>query len=235
MQLAAILRGLIAEGAFRPGDQLPSEAQLCRAYGISPMTVRRTINLLADEGVVSTVQGRGTFVRPLELGTALFDLHELQALFGAGDTAVTLLETRVVSTDGRTARKLGLEPGEKAIYMRRLLTLEGQPVAYHRAYLVYDPKRPIVEAELDVTSLQGLLTHGRSQMVKRGELSMEATMLNEEEARILQAGRPAAAFYLEHIFYDFEERPISWGWFIFTSDRLRFTTQIGLQEGRRDG
>lgn len=49
-QLANILRRQIAEGAYRPGDQLPSEAQLCRLYGISPMTVRRSINLLADQG-----------------------------------------------------------------------------------------------------------------------------------------------------------------------------------------
>ena len=72
-QLANILRRQIAEGAFRPGDQLPSEAQLCRTYGISPMTVRRSINLLSDQGVVNTAQGKGTFVKPLELGTAVFD------------------------------------------------------------------------------------------------------------------------------------------------------------------
>ena len=43
-QLANILRRKISKGEFRPGDQLPSEAQLCRRYGISPMTVRRSIN-----------------------------------------------------------------------------------------------------------------------------------------------------------------------------------------------
>ena len=107
-QLANILRRQIAVGAFRPGDQLPSEAQLCRSYGISPMTVRRSINLLADQGVVSTAQGRGTFVRSLELGTAVFDLRELQDLFqNGGETAVKLLDVRVVSADERTARKLG--------------------------------------------------------------------------------------------------------------------------------
>ena len=67
-QLAFILRSQIASGMFRPGDQLPSEAQLCRRYDVSPMTVRRSINLLSDQGVVNTAQGRGTFVKPLQLG-----------------------------------------------------------------------------------------------------------------------------------------------------------------------
>ena len=80
-QLANILRRKIATGEFRPGDQLPSEAQLCRQYEISPMTVRRSINILADQGVINTAQGRGTFVKPLEWSTAQFDLRELQNFF----------------------------------------------------------------------------------------------------------------------------------------------------------
>lgn len=234
-QLANILRRQIAEGAFRPGDQLPSEAQLCRTYGISPMTVRRSINLLSDQGVVSTAQGRGTFVRPLELGTAVFDLQELQDLFqNEVDTSVRLLDVRVVSADERMARKLDLCEGDNAIYIRRLFTRQGQPIFYHRAYLIYDPTRPIVEAEMDVTSLQGLFANAGNHLLKRGQLTIESTLMNEEEAKILQANLPAAAFFLEHLFYDFDERPISWGWFVFRSDHLRFTTQIGIQEGKKD-
>ena len=228
-QLANILRRQIAYGAYRPGDQLPSEAQLCRRYGISPMTVRRSINLLSDQGVVNTAQGRGTFVKSLELGMANFDLGELQDLFINGtSTDVNLLDVRIVSADERTSRKLELVKGDPTIYIRRLFTREKKPIFYHRAYLIYDPTRPIVEAEMDVTSLQGLFTSAGNSMLKRGQLTIEATMMNEEEANILQTQLPAAAFYLEHLFYDFENRPISWGWFIFRSDHLRFHTQVGI-------
>ena len=229
-QLANIIRRQIAEGVFRPGDQLPSETQLCRRYGISPMTVRRSINLLADQGVVSTAQGRGTFVKPLELSTANFDLQELEELFANGSAAdIKLLDVRVVSADSRTARKLGIAVGDPTIYIRRLFTREGQPVFYHRAYLIYDPTRPIVEAEMDVTSLQGLFANADNSLLKRGQLNIEAALMNVEEAELLGSSYPAAAFFLEHIFYDFDDRPISWGWFIFRSDHLRFKTQVGIE------
>ena len=154
-QLANILRRKISKGEFRPGDQLPSEAQLCRRYGISPMTVRRSINLLADEDVISTAQGRGTFVKSLEWSAAQFDLQGLQSLFqNSEDADIRLLDVRIVSANRRTARKLGLSVGDNVIYIRRLMTQDGNPLFYHRAYLIYDPKRPIVEAEMDVTSLQ---------------------------------------------------------------------------------
>ena len=228
-QLANIIRRQIANGDFRPGDQLPSEAQLCRRYGISPMTVRRSINMLADQDVVSTAQGRGTFVKPLELTTAAFDLGGLQKLFASGEAAdVKLLDVRVVSADERVARKLSIHVGDPAIYIRRLFTRDKEPVFYHRAYLIYDPTRPIVEAEMDVTSLQGLFAYADNSLLKRGELNFEAALMNPEEASLLDASYPSAAFILEHLFYDFDDHPLSWGWFMFRSDHLRFSTQVGV-------
>ncbi len=96
-QLVRILMGQIAAGVFRPGDRLPSEAQLCERYGVSPMTVRRVINILVDQGLVVAEQGRGTFVKPLELTTATFSLDRLRELFrGGGQSSVKILEARIV-------------------------------------------------------------------------------------------------------------------------------------------
>lgn len=229
IQLANILRRQIANGIFRPGDQLPSEAQLCRRYSISPMTVRRSINLLADQGVISTAQGRGTFVKALEISNASFDLQELQDLFShSSANNIKLLDVRVVSADERTARKLGMDPGKPAIYIRRLFSLDGAPVFYHRAYLVYDPTRPIVEAEMDVTSLQGLFSGGSNTLLKFGQLTIEAALMNGEEACLLKKSLPATAFCIEHVFCGFDNQPISWGWFIIPSECLHFTTKVGI-------
>ncbi len=228
-QLANILRRQISEGLFRPGDQLPSESQLCQSFGISPMTVRRAINLLADQGVVTTSQGRGTFVAALELSTAIFDLQDLESLFtSTAESHFRILDAGVVSADERTARKLGLNVGDYTIYIRRLFLHQSQPIFYHRAYLVYDPDRPILESELDVESLQGLFISGSSDLLKHGQLSIEATLMSREEANLLNMPFPSAAFYLEHIFYGFKNRPHSWGWFIIPSNRLHFKTHIGI-------
>ena len=228
-QLANIVRRQIAEGQFRPGDQLPSEAQFCRKYGISPMTVRRSINLLIDQGVVSTEQGRGTFVKPVELSTASFDLHELGSLLiEGGEGEIKLMDVRVITATNKVASKLGIQIGEPAIYIRRLFSKKGQPIFYHREYLIYDPSRPIVEAEMDATSLKGLFSEVDNKVLKQGQLTIQATLMTEEEAQILGSEIPSAAFYLEHLFYDFNDQPISWGWFIFPSDKLHLSTIIGI-------
>jgi DNA-binding GntR family transcriptional regulator len=227
-QLAGILRHSMATGILRPGDQLPSESQLCDRYGVSPMTVRRAINILIDQGVVTAEQGRGTFVKPVAMGAASFQLTELQNLFSdPTHTSVQLLETRIVTADERIARKLVIPIKRRTIYMRRLLCTDGVPAFYHREYLIYDPARPIVESEMEVTALQHLFSGSGGSILKRGDLNIEATILTAEEACLLQAPQPMAAFCLEHVFYGFDDKPISWGWFIARADRLRFTTRVG--------
>lgn len=226
-QLARILRRQIASGALRACDRLPSEGQLCERYQVSPMTVRRAINILLEQGLVSTAQGRGTFVRPLALSTATFDLKELEDLFRDERTAVAILEAHTVPADERIARRLPVAVGAKVIYMRRLLSQGSEPLVYHREYVIYDAGRPLVEAELEVTTLRGLFDGSGQTGLKRGELSIQATVLNEEEAPLLKAALGGPAFNIEHIFYDFDDRPISWGWFICRGDRLRFRTAVG--------
>jgi DNA-binding GntR family transcriptional regulator len=227
-QLVRILLGQIAAGVFRPGDRLPSEAQLCERYSVSPMTVRRVINILADQGVVIAEQGRGTFVKPLELGTATFDLNRLQQLFREDQSTVKLLEARITSATERTAEKLAIKVGARTVFIRRLIFQNENPLLLHREYVIYDPARPLIEAEMEVTSLRGLFSKGGGSDLKRGDLTVEATVLTEEEAALLQSAAGVPAFRLEHIFYDFDDRPVSWGWFICAGDRLRFTATIGI-------
>jgi DNA-binding GntR family transcriptional regulator len=229
-QLVRILLGQIAAGVFRPGDRLPSEAQLCEHYGVSPMTVRRVINILADQGVVIAEQGRGTFVKPLELGTATFDLNTLQRLFREGQSTVQLLEARITSAAERTANKLAIEVGDRTVFIRRLIFQSENPMLLHREHVIYDPTRPLIEAEMEVTALRGLFNGGGGSDLKWGDLTVEATVLTEEEAALLHSEAGVPAFRLEHIFYDFDDRPVSWGWFICSGDRLRFTATIGIPD-----
>jgi len=53
---------MISEGAIKPGDKLPSEAELMTAGGVSRATVREALSRLQVSGLVETRRGIGTFV-----------------------------------------------------------------------------------------------------------------------------------------------------------------------------
>jgi len=60
-QLAGKLRAAIESGEIGPGEPLPSLSYLVQETGLAGNTVRKAIGVLADEGLVVTVQGRGTY------------------------------------------------------------------------------------------------------------------------------------------------------------------------------
>ena len=52
----------IQQGVYKYGDKIPSEKELVAHYGVNRMTVRRAIALLAEQGILKSVQGKGVFV-----------------------------------------------------------------------------------------------------------------------------------------------------------------------------
>jgi DNA-binding GntR family transcriptional regulator len=61
-QIAAILRDEIGRGVYPPGRPVPSETQLMQRYEVARLTARKAVRVLADEGLVEVVPGRGTYV-----------------------------------------------------------------------------------------------------------------------------------------------------------------------------
>lgn len=59
----------ISEGTYRPGDRLPSEAQLCERFGASRITVAKAIQFLQREGLVTRRPGSGTYVTEPNAGS----------------------------------------------------------------------------------------------------------------------------------------------------------------------
>ena len=61
-QIATILREAIERGEIAPGRPVPSESQLMQRYGVARLTARKAVRVLAGEGLVEVVPGRGTYV-----------------------------------------------------------------------------------------------------------------------------------------------------------------------------
>ncbi len=234
-QVARGIRERIRNGEYRAGDRLPSEAELCATYGVSRMTARRAVALLVRDGVVMTENGKGTFVKAPELGAATFDLGSLRRLVDDEATTVKISEARIVPCSARVSGKLGVDPESPVVAIKRIVRSDGEPVFYHSEYLVFDPRRPLVEAEYGVTALRDLLAKGGGSGFKYGRLDLHASVLSETEAIYLGEEAGAPAWVVEHLFYDFQNRPVSWGRFIGRADRLKFSATVGVPDVQGGG
>ncbi len=82
MQIVDRIRHLVATGALRPGQQLPTIRQLAVDLRVDPNTVARAYAILDSQGVISTQQGRGTYIaeHPDEARLAAFRAEQLRQM-----------------------------------------------------------------------------------------------------------------------------------------------------------
>jgi GntR family transcriptional regulator len=168
-------------------------------------------------------------VKVPDLGDVTFSMEEFHSIFREKErTRVKILEVLIIKANETTANRLAIHVGERTILIRRVLFRDGDPILYHKEQLIYDPGLPIVETELEVTSLHGLFVGTGETKFKSGKLTIEAAALSKDEADVLNSIPMQPAFRIEHLFFNFEDRPVSWGRFICRGDRLRFATTVGI-------
>ncbi len=86
-QIKDRIRAQILKGELKADELAPSEAEIIQHYGVSSITARRCLNDLENEGYVTRIRGRGTFVRSLDALAAFRHVglfyHELMSLSGS--------------------------------------------------------------------------------------------------------------------------------------------------------
>jgi GntR family transcriptional repressor for pyruvate dehydrogenase complex len=140
-RLAARLIQQIESGRLRPGERLPSEAQLAAAHGVSRSVVREAVHQVKSRGMVRSRQGAGVFVAALPHPRALsFDPKVLESM----EAVVQVVELRRV-LEGEMAALAALRATRRQVAgIRRALlavdtvTRDGalgvdEDFAFHRA------------------------------------------------------------------------------------------------------
>jgi GntR family transcriptional regulator len=227
LRIARTLSERIVNGYYQPGEQLPPERRFAGEFGVSPMTLRRAMQVLAERGLVSAEQGRGTFVRSLDLSHAVFGLRQWREQWAHDSVQVKLLEASSQPATDRVAEMLGCSPGDRTLFLRRLIVRDAQPIMYHREHLVFDPRRPLVETELRITSLEGILESAAGSGITGGRLTIRACGLGWQEAGLLGEAPGSPALCLEHFFTDVTGAAISWGWFLCKAGLFWLETVVG--------
>jgi GntR family transcriptional regulator len=226
-RIARVLSERIQSGEYQPGGQLPNERHLAKEFGVSLMTLRRAMQLLGQRGLTSSQQGRGTFVRSVEIGQAVFGLHHWCEQWTRETTQVKLLEASSRRAGESVARLLLCAPEDRTLFLRRLVVRNGEPITYNWEHVVFDPRRPLVEAQLRITSLEGLLQTAAGPELSAGRLKITACSLTPEEAHLLATPQGAAALRLEHVFSDGAGNPVSWGCYLCRADVFWLETALG--------
>lgn len=137
LQLANALADDITLRELKPGDQLPSEKALATDNRLSRATVIKALDTLADRGLATRRQGRGTFVNSPPMDRPLPELTGFtEHVNGLGQTpggALLAYEALPASQPDRPASDFA--DTDALLCFERLRTVGGEPVGLHRTLL----------------------------------------------------------------------------------------------------
>ncbi len=219
----------IARGNLKPGEQLPSEAQLCQAFGVSRTVVRQALEDLVNQGLVYRQKGKGTFVaRPkIREGLAQKLTGFYQDMVERGLKPVTkVLELKVIPASGPLAEHLRLKPGAEVINIVRLRYVNDEPIVYVTTYIPYASCPGLLTQDLSNVSLYALLEQKYGLEVARGKRTLEAIAATEQDARLLGIKPGDPIFLLQSTSYLGNGQPIEYYVAKHRGDRSQFEVEL---------
>lgn len=188
-QLRSELRDRIERGVYRPGDLFPSEAELMAEHSVSRITVRRAIAELQREGLVTTRQGAGTYVSdPSRAGAQCLLSFTSVVLREGRQPGARLLSLAVGRGPAEITAQLGLSPDTDVVHIKRLRTVDGEPVFLSDAYIPASVLPGVASDDLTASgldqSLYRLIERHHPVPLEDGEEVATAVIANEEVRQI---------------------------------------------------
>ena len=206
------LRQAITGGTYRPGSQLPTEAELCEMLGVSRTVVREALRVLEDDGLVARRHGVGTFVRnhPI-LKNLNFNFGITEMIESAGlKSGTSHLGIHREVADEEKAGQLRVAIGTPLVTVERIRTADGRPVVYSLDTITesllqradFDPQ--ILLTESIYTVLQKTL----GQLIEYGTARLLPVSAPDHVAEKLRLPRNALTLYIVQTDYSTDDEPL---------------------------
>lgn len=201
----------VAEGAWRPGEALPSEHALAREMGVSQGTMRKVLNALTAENLLERHQGKGTYIAENTQERALFRFFRMARPGGQRVTPARGGETvRVRASRAPEQAKLDLAKGDRVVEIRRVRLVDGRPaIAEH--IVVPSALFPGLEKRLPLpNTLYSLYqtVYGVNVTMAREELKAELATAADAETLGAEVGSPLLV--IDRVALSLQDRKVEW-------------------------
>lgn len=200
LQLAGILREKVYSKEWCSGTKIPSEHELMRLYDLSRGTVRRALGMLVDEGILVQHHGKGTFVAEPGISHAagVRPLSFAESLRMQGKAFVThVIDKRVVGAPADVAIELGLRPGDGVMFLRRVRSVEGEPVICQESWTNLRECPDIDGVDFTEMSLFDAVQLYSGRKITYSVMRYQALVAGKEHGELLGCDESAAVLLLE--------------------------------------
>jgi GntR family transcriptional regulator len=191
----------LVDGAWKPGESLPSEQALAVQLRVSQGTVRKALDTLAKESLVERRQGKGTVVSVHTQEAALFRFFRIARADGQDRGMPTSTDTEVDTRRANDAESDALDlPASAKVYeVKRTRLIDNEPVVFETV-VVSAARFPGLGKIVDLpNALYQLYQHRYDVNVVSAEERLRADLAGAEDAKRLKLKKGTPILHIERV------------------------------------
>jgi GntR family transcriptional regulator len=217
-------------GTYRPGSRLPSEAELSEQLAVSRPTLRESLRLLEERGMIIRRHGQGTFVRERPIHKELNRNFGITSMIRAAGYKPSSRDTRVVGilADEKLAQTLRVALGASVWQIERVRLADERPVVFSIDSI---PEHLVAREDLDQVvsdadqSLYSLLHRVRGVVIHRGEAELVPCKATPELRTLLEVKSGTPLLCIRQVDFDQRGRAVVYSVEYHVADWVRFSVE----------
>ncbi len=222
------LRDQIESRCYAHGDRLPSEKELQERFRVSRITVRRALQTLEADGLISRRQGVGSFAAKSRLRQGLVRLTDFaEDMVQAGmEPSSQILFLGREGAAAQIASCLGLAEGAPCVRLDRLRLGDGQPIALDQTWLPTEYGRKLEGRDLTKETIYRILGAECGIPILRGRYRIEAVEAEPEVAKALGIGQRRPLLLITRLSYTTGNTPVYVQKRYYRPDRVVYEVEL---------
>lgn len=223
-QLKKELKEKIKSGIYMPGQKIPTEAELSKIYGVSRITIRRAVEELSKEGILTKIQGKGTFVQEKRLS------RKIEHTISFSDACIAnhmipgshVNKREVFPPHSHPIQESGCFGNDSVVYIQRIRTADDVPIMCENNYYPYSTYSFLLTEPLDVPLYNLLKNKYNIEIGCSLHSHIDVLRASSNNAKLLKIAPGEPLFLLYTEMYDKHNNLIHVGEQYIVGSRYRF-------------
>jgi len=226
-QISDDIETSIKSNTWKPGDKLPTEMELAKAYRVNRHTIRRSVHELVEKGLVSVEQGRGMFIPDYVLNYKLAKRTRFSEVVSSHNkfSGGRALSGEVIKANKKVSEALTMPFEAKVCLLRTIRELDGVPIVLAAHYFSASRFPDFLERFEEFKSVSKTLDSYGLGNYERQSTNISARMPNSEEIASLKQPANRPVLITESVNVDSFGEPIEFGISAFSADRTNLIVE----------
>jgi GntR family transcriptional regulator len=220
-EIASALRDRVVAGQFMAGRLLPSESDLSAEFSVSRVTVRRALEVLRDEGLVSAKQGFGWFVTadPVTQTLGRLGTIEEQMVASGLQPARKIIDFAFEKASRKVAKLLGCE---QVLRVKRVNLADDHPFAVVTVWCPFDLGKHLSRHDVEHSSFYNLLKINLGGATQ----TIGADAATTTEAQLLEIPVGSPVLSCDRVTQDISGKAVLVSHHVFPAHRTNFVVDL---------